>query len=188
VRLVSLTESTCPPLLMSLFSPDLGRPYRECDQWRAAAMDRIRDEKPVAVVLRVARHYDAQYRFRVYGREWLAGLRETVRAVRATGAAAVVLGPTPKPPSDVPECLSEHLSDATACTTPRPRAVSAQGTAAEQATVRDAGGRYVDVSRWICSPTTCAAVVANLLVYRDDNHLTTSFTSWLAPVLDAELG
>jgi hypothetical protein len=30
-------------------------------------------------------------------------------------------------------------------------------------------------------------VVGNLLVYRDDNHLSTSYPAWLAPLLSVEL-
>jgi hypothetical protein len=39
------------------------------------------------------------------------------------------------------------------------------------------------VPSWICTSRSCAAVVGNLLVYRDDNHLSTTFTSWLAPAV-----
>jgi peptidoglycan/LPS O-acetylase OafA/YrhL len=186
-RLVSLTKTTCPPVEISIVSPVLGRAYTECDRWRAASLARIRAEHPIAVVLGVARHYGDVYGFTVYGGPWLAGLAATVRDVRAAGAAAVLLGPTPKPAGDVPDCLSEHLSDATACATPRARAVNAAGMRAERAATVRAGGTYVDVSRWICAPTSCPAVVGRLLVYRDDNHLTTGYPAWLAPVLAAEL-
>jgi hypothetical protein len=57
--------------------------------------------------------------------------------------------------------------------------------------VRAAAGSYLDVSPYICTETTCAVVVGNLLVYRDDNHLTTTYTSWLRtalqPAIDAAL-
>jgi hypothetical protein len=186
-RLVVLTKSTCPPVEISIVSPVLGRAYTECDRWRAGALARIRAEHPVAVVLGVARHYSDVYHFTVYGRPWLTGLAATVRAVRAAGAAAVVLGPTPKPAVDVPDCLSEHLSDATACATPTAQAVNAAGMRAEQAATTRAGGTYVPVSRWICTATDCPPVVGRLLVYRDDNHLTTGYPAWLAPVLAVEL-
>ena len=186
-RLVVLTKSTCPPVDIPLISPVLGRTYSECATWRANALARIRAEHPVAVVLGVARHYGDVYGFTVFGRPWLAGLARTVRAVRGTGAAAVVLGSTPKPPFDVPDCLSEHLSDATACATPTAAAVNVAGMRAERAATVRAGGSYLDVSRWICTSATCPPVVGRLLVYRDDNHLTTGYPSWLAPVLAVEL-
>jgi peptidoglycan/LPS O-acetylase OafA/YrhL len=185
-RLVVLTKTTCPPFALPVFSPILGRDYRECEQWRAAAFERIRREHPALVVMGVARHYDANYHFTPYDRSWIDGVRTSVRAVRGFGVPVMVLGPTPKPPFDVPSCLSEHLGDAGACATPRAQAVDASGRDRERRVAEGAGARYVGVARWLCSPTTCPAVVGNLLVYRDDNHLTTRFVEWLTPVIAAE--
>jgi hypothetical protein len=186
-QLVSLTKTTCPPLALSFWSPVLGRPYRECDQWRPNMLQRIRAERPSVVVLGAARHYGEVYHFKVYGQPWLSGLARTVRQIRATGARVLVLGPTPKPRVDVPDCLATHLRDATACTTPRAVAVNPAGLGAERRAVLAAGGAYLDVTPWLCTPTTCAVQVGNLLAYRDDNHLTTTYTTWLAPLLGYQL-
>ena len=86
-------------------------------------LQRIRGERPALVVLGAARHYGDVYHFQVYGRPWISGLARMVREVRATGAQVIVLGPTPKPRVDVPDCLSRHLRNAVACTTPRAVAV-----------------------------------------------------------------
>jgi hypothetical protein len=187
-RLVVLTKTTCPPNVISIFSPVLNRPYTECDQFREAAFARIAQEKPAMVVVGVARHYDDSYHFQVFGQPWLDGLAQTVRRIRATGAAVMVMSPTPKSDlTDVPDCLSAHLQDVQSCTTTTATSVNAAGYAAEQSAVRAAGGAYIDVTPWVCTTATCAVVVGNLLVYRDDNHLTTKFVSWLTPIIAAEL-
>jgi peptidoglycan/LPS O-acetylase OafA/YrhL len=187
-RLEVLVKTTCPPFELSLVSPVLKRRYRECEAWRADALERIRTERPAVVVLGAARHYEARYyQFEMFGPEWLAGIDRTVQQIRAAGAAAVVLGPTPKPPSDVPTCLSEHLTAMDECVTPVATAVSASGAAAERAAARAAGAHYVDVPRLACTTTSCPPTVGDLLIYRDDNHLTTTYTTWLAPVLAAEI-
>jgi SGNH domain (fused to AT3 domains) len=165
----------------------LGRPFRECDRWRNATLKWIRAERPAVVVLGAARHYGPEYHFQVYGPAWTSGLADMVRQVRATGARVVVLGPTPHPKGDVPDCLSQHLSNAIDCAQPRPQAVNARGVRAERASVQRAGGTYVDVSPWMCARSTCTVVVGNLLVYHDDNHLSTSYPAWLAPVVAFEL-
>ncbi|HZD74906.1 MAG TPA: acyltransferase family protein [Actinomycetota bacterium] len=186
-RLVSLTKSTCPPVQLPLWSPVLGRPYRECEEWRATALQRIRTERPAVVVLGAARHYSEVYRFQVYGPAWVSGLASTVRLVRATGAQVVVLGPTPRPRGNVPDCLSQHLENAVACTRPRTAAINTPGMRAERKAVLRAGGSYIDVSPWICTRSTCAVVVGNLLTYRDDNHLSTVYAAWLSPLLAFQL-
>jgi hypothetical protein len=186
-RLVSLTKTTCPPVTISFWSPVLHHPFWECDRWRANAIRRIRAEHAAVVVMGAARHYGAEYHFQVYGARWLAGWRQTVRQVRASGAQVLVFGPTPRPSGNVPDCLSRHPDDLVACTQRRGRAVNAAGERAERDAVQQAGGTYVDVTPWVCTWVRCAVVVGNLLVYRDDNHVTTPFASWLAPVFEAEL-
>jgi peptidoglycan/LPS O-acetylase OafA/YrhL len=185
-RLVVITKATCPPFQLTIRSPILGRTFRECDQWRESAFARIANEHPALVVMGVARHYDSSYDFSVFGPEWIAGLRASVERVRATGAAVVVLGPTPKPPFDVPGCLSGHLFDATACTFSLAQGVNAKGRALERSTAIAAGASYVDVAPYICTASTCAVIIGNLLVYRDDNHFSTTFAAWLAPALETE--
>jgi SGNH domain (fused to AT3 domains) len=186
-RLESLTKTTCPPVQLSFWSPVLGRPYRECDQWRANMLQRIRAERPALVVLGAARHYGEVYHFQVYGSAWVSGLARMVRQVRATGAQVVVLGPTPKPKVDVPDCLSRHLHNAVACTTSRRVAVDADGMRLERRAVLRAGGSYLNVTPWLCTSSTCAVMVGNLLAYRDDNHLSTAYSSWLSPLLGDQL-
>jgi hypothetical protein len=61
--------------------------------------------------------------------------------------------------------------------------LNAAGSASERSAVTAAGGVYVDPAPWLCTADRCAVIVANLLVFRDDNHLTTTYTSWLEPVL-----
>jgi peptidoglycan/LPS O-acetylase OafA/YrhL len=186
-RLEALTKVTCPPVELSFWSPVLGRPYRECDQWRANMLQRIRAERPSVVVLGAARHYGDVYHFQVYGPAWISGLAKEVRLIRATGARVVVLGPTPKPAVDVPDCLSAHLSNAVACLTPRADAVNAAGLRAERQAALQAGGSYLDITPWLCTKASCAVMVGNLLAYRDDNHLSTTFTQWVSPVLGSAL-
>jgi hypothetical protein len=88
---------------------------------------------------------------------------------------------------DVPDCLSRHLRRAVACTQPLAAAVNAHGVRAERQAVLRSGGRYVDVTPWVCTRSTCAVVVGNLLAYRDDNHLSTSYSTWLSPLVAFQL-
>ncbi|HZD67573.1 MAG TPA: acyltransferase family protein, partial [Actinomycetes bacterium] len=89
-RLVSLSKATCPPVEISVWSPVLGRPFRECDQWRAAAIQWIHAERPALVVLGAARHYSSAYHFGMYGPAWTSGLAGMVGRLRATGARVLV--------------------------------------------------------------------------------------------------
>ena len=186
-RLVTLTKATCPPIEISIYSPVLGRQFTECDQWRTAALARIRSEKPLMVIAGAARHYGPEYDFDVYGAKWLSGLTAMVRDLRTMTPHVVMLGPTPKPTQDVPSCLSDHLRDVGACMPSLAQSVNAAGAVAERNAVVRAGGSYLRVPSWLCTRSSCPVVVDNLLAYRDDNHLTTTITTWLTPLVSAEL-
>jgi hypothetical protein len=183
-RFESLTKAVCPPIMAPIWSPYLGRQFRECDTWRAAVLDRLVAERPALVVIGAARHYDSSYHLTVYGPEWVAGLESTVRQLHAHGIPVLVLGPTPHPKFNGPDCLAEHLNDVPACTQSVAASVNGAGVAAERAAVERAGGRYLDVTPWICDASVCPVIVDNRLVYRDDSHLTTTYVKWLTPLVD----
>jgi len=139
------------------------------------------------VILGYNRAYGDAYHITQYGPVWLNGLTQMITTLRGVGAQVVVIGPLPHAPDDVPNCLSAHLDSVTDCNQQVSDAIDANGLNAERAAVETAGGHYLDVEPWFCNDTTCAVIVGNILVYRDENHLTTHYTSWLAPALDAAL-
>jgi hypothetical protein len=187
-RLETLTKTTCPLLLdLPIRSPYLGREYTECEQWRTQILGRIRAERPTLVILDMARRYGQDFDFTTYGPQWLEDLTRTVAEIRATGAVVLVLGPIPDPLSTVPTCLSAHMDSAPACYPDRAKALNTAGIAAEQAATAAGGGDYADMTPLFCTATRCPVVVGNDLVFRDDNHLTTSYTRWLTPVINAEI-
>ncbi len=188
LNLFTWTKSTCPPLMITIFSPVLGRNYTECDQWRQNVLARIAQVHPALVILGVARHYTDIYGFTPFSPQWLQGLSAMVTAIRQLGPKVLVIGPVPKPPFDVPGCLSIHLTSANACTVPLAQGIDRPGKLAEEQVVAAAGGSYLDPDPWFCTATTCAVMVDNLLVYRDDNHITATYASYLSPAITDELG
>jgi len=194
-RLVAWTKATCPPLDVSLVSPDLGRAYSECDDWRSSVMALIYAMHPRLVVLGMAPNYDAPYGITQDGPAWLAALTRSVRTLRSTGARVLVLGPIESPDWVVPYCLSGHLDDVPACNvTPRethdgPGLVGYDnaGLIAERNAVVRGGGAFVDVKPWFCAAGTCPVIVNNLLVFRDNSHITVQYADYLAPLVSDEV-
>ncbi len=186
-KLITWTKATCPPFPLPIFSPVLGRTFTECDEWRQDVLNQIAAIHPALVVLGVARHYTDIYNFTPYSPVWLSGLGQEVSAIRNLGSQVLVIGPVPKPPFDVPGCLSAHLTSASACNVPIGVGFNLSGIQAEQTVVTDNGGSYVDTQRWFCTTTSCATMVDNLVVYRDDNHLTAEYASFLTPALEPAL-
>jgi hypothetical protein len=96
-----------------------------------------------------------------------------------------MIGTLPRPGREVPTCVAENLDDVTDCSIARPEAVdSVHGvTNTELAAEHDAV--YLDPADWVCGPDQCPVVIGRYLVYRDRTHLTTAYSAFLAPVLQA---
>jgi peptidoglycan/LPS O-acetylase OafA/YrhL len=186
-RLLNLTKATCPPIDVAIFSPVLGRHFTECESWRTNVLARIAAVRPALVVLGVARHYSSIYGFTPYDEQWLSGLTQMIGQIRQLGAKVMVIGPIPKPPVLVPDCLSAHLTSATACTVPLSQSVNLAGEAAERGAVTTAGGAYVVTQPWFCAGATCGVMVDNLEMWRDDNHITATYSAYLGPAIGAEI-
>jgi hypothetical protein len=191
-RLVSLTKSACPVADLPVYNTGLKREYVECDQWRAAVVDRIGKERPSLVVISDSR----TGQFWVDGaaipageREdlWAAGLERSIRDIEPLADHVVVIGDTPRPGSDVPVCLSDHLDDALACATPISKAVGAKRMTTERTVTAETGATFIDPTSWLCPTSPCPAVIGKVLVYRDGHHMTTPFARALAPYLGPAL-
>ena len=188
-RLETLTKAACPLLDLPIINPALGREYTECAQWRNQILTRLRAEHPRLVVLSVMRRYGARYGWRSgftsYDPAWIDSLSSLVRQFRDTGARVLVLGPIPDPHTSVPDCLSAHLANATACSQPKSTAVNEAGIAAESAATHTGGGHYADLTELFCAADRCPPIVGNTLAYPDENHVTHEYSKLLAPVIGA---
>jgi hypothetical protein len=106
----------------------------------------------------------------------------TVR--QTSGAQVTLLQDVPVPGHDLPTCVAQHLNSVSNCAFPLSKAYSFPSrhkALAENA--KEAGFEVVDPASWICTGDNCPAIVGNMLVYRDDTHLTATFSRWLAPMV-----
>ena len=188
--LVVMAKATCPPIDITIFSPDLGRTYTECNEWRAAELQRMTALRPAIVILGFSREYGIDDDHVVVdGPAWLSGLDEMITTVqRDTGARVVLMGDDPYPQQSVPDCLSQHLDDTPACAIPKHYPFyNPGGIPQEEAVAASTGAGYVDTDPWFCIASTCSVIVGNVLIYRDDNHITATYANWLTPVIGAHL-
>jgi peptidoglycan/LPS O-acetylase OafA/YrhL len=186
-KLITYTKRGCPPVDIEVYSKVLGKVYKECDPWRANVMKKMKaDGVQVVFVASFDRLLDATTRIPIWQKPWRDGLQGTVDALRGLAITPVLVEDTPFPGQDVPTCLSKNITSVTACNVTVNSAFRA-----DMLQVRDdfdAGGVPVLRTRqWFCAETLCPVVVGNLLVYRDDNHMTMSYSRFVAPLLDAAI-
>jgi hypothetical protein len=189
-RLETLGKGGCTPMDLPI-ADTIRRAVSNamCQQWRAQILTRLQAEHPRLVVVSMYRGYGFGHSytpgFTSYDPVWNDGLARLVQQLGRTGARVLVLGPIPNPLMAAPVCLSSHLDDATACSSPRSTAVNESGIAAESAATRAAGGQYANLTELFCSAGGCPAIVGNTLVYFDGNHMTVEYAEALAPVIGA---
>ncbi|MGV9268669.1 acyltransferase family protein [Kitasatospora sp. NPDC003701] len=179
--LEELVKQGCPLPELDVVNPQLGRAYWECDSWRAASLERLRNgPKPKLIVVSALNRYTDDRRL------LLDGWERTLAPLRALGVPIVYLQDTPIPGTDVPACVSGHTEDPAACEFPRARAQWPDPLAEEIAAGRVPGVRSVELNSVLCpgAGRSCPAVLERILLYRDDAHLTNVAAVVLTPRLE----
>ena len=82
----------------------------------------------------------------------------------------------------------QHLSDTAACSIPKHYPYYNPGgiPKSRPSPPRPAPATWTR-TRGSASRSTCTVIVGNLLVYRDDNHITATYANWLTPAIGAQL-
>ncbi len=184
-RLDVRTKKGCPTADIPIADPARGP---ECGPWRQRVMADLAGEHPDLVIMSAYRYNTTS---RAIGSSpddiWRNGLQTTLDEVRPLATNVLVLGDTPTPLNDVPSCVASHLRHVSACMNPRSSAVKPGRLSVELDLAIAHDARFVPTGDWLCTATDCPVVIGNLLVYRDNSHITTAASMWLEPYLEAAL-
>ncbi|MFD9258960.1 acyltransferase family protein, partial [Streptomyces sp. NPDC059538] len=167
--LQELVKQGCPLPELTVDSPQLGRAYRECDTWRADALERLKQQpRPRLIVIASLNRYTDDAK--LLAEAW----EKTLTPLRALGAPIVYIEDTPVPGTDVPACVSGRPDSPAACAFSRADAQLPDPLAVRIASGALPGVRSVSVNPVLCpgDGPTCPAVLDRILLYRDDAHLT----------------
>lgn len=187
-QLVSLTKSSCPSVEVEVFAKTKRRLYHECSQWRRAMQQRIVALKPTLLILANSSRHG------VSPAQWQHGTSTTLQQLRSAGINTALIGDTPRPGFNVPQCLAraewQGRNPQRACVFQH-NARAAEDVAiaaAEQQAVRAAGrGLWIDPGPAICPQNECQVFSNGVVHYSDNNHLSASYARQLAPALLALL-
>ncbi len=184
-RLVPFTKYSCPFVDMRIYSPWLRREYTECEAWRWNVVKALQALKPDLTVVTSHRWFPTL----VTGDEEATRQGEAMaRLLGQLPGRVALLADTPISRYDVPACLSRNLDDIRRCASDRAYAFGSKPNARERIAARLTGAALVDLSDVICpGKGECPAVIDGMIVYRDDHHLTATFSASLAPILGERL-
>ena len=182
-RLVTFVKVSCSFTTLVQRNLALKREYRECTAFNEATVARLNQIKPALTIIvnrRTFRPIEENITSALAG----AALGEMV--ARIPGATAILVD-TPDPGRDVPACLSKHPSDIRACLFTQDDADNREIGIAERVAADVSGARLIDLTANICTEWPCSPISGSVLIYRDEDHMTATFSRSLAAPLGVEI-
>lgn len=180
-RLLVFQKAACLLHPASIRVRATGLPRYDCDAWKKSALEQLLQIRPDAVVY-------TQATAEIYNEVYMAadektlasGYREILGQMLGAGIRVGVIRDNPRPLWDVPTCAYQNP----ACTFKRSAILDAREDTLFKTAGTLAEVSVLDLSDYYCAGDSCPAVVGNVLVYRDGDHITASFAKTLAPALD----
>jgi peptidoglycan/LPS O-acetylase OafA/YrhL len=185
MRLLVLGKTNCPASLVTVGGPPgtgpSGSPFVACDRWHNWALRTINRLSPSMLVVSQASYYLAPEFKEFTAAQWRSGLTNLFDEVRTPHTEKVLLGNIPWLSQSGPSCLSTHLDDALACSTPVTQAYERLDQT-EFSVAESLHIRYIDPTPWFCS-NVCTAVIGPYDVYMDQVHVSATYAAYLRKVL-----
>ena len=133
------------------------------------------------------RHYAEMVAAMFVGMLVLGTMRDLPMAF-TVGAHVVMLVDTPYRSSDGPACVAAHQNRLTACIQSTAGALWEPRRRASVAKLaKSLGVVVIDPIPWMCLNGKCPIVIGNVLVYRDNHHISRTFARLVTPMIEAQL-
>ncbi|GAA5147996.1 acyltransferase family protein [Pseudonocardia eucalypti] len=178
-QLIVLSRPGCP------FSSDaeIDPADQACRDWTTAAADELLAQRPDAVLTMATRDVRAGLTERTppgFVAEW--------RRLDGEDRPIPVLAVRDNPRFDFspPRCVREHGPDAPHCAGRRAELLAPVPPYAELPDV-PANVSFLDFTDYYCDPEQCPPVIGNVSVYMDDNHVSATYLTSMAPAVEREI-
>jgi len=174
-EVVTLLRGSCR------FGADSPERDEECNAFNRASAAYVMEHRPDAVfTVASLTHVQAPFETEVPG--YLEGIRQFTDA----GMDVVGVRDNPRFSINMPECVQKRGADAPECNAPLNESL-ADSSPLDTYRGQVDGLHLMDLSDFICAGGLCPAVVGNIYVYKDDNHLTKTYVQSMIPMFEARL-
>ncbi|GMQ54255.1 acyltransferase family protein [Halopseudomonas aestusnigri] len=189
-RLEVITKSGCPIVDQPIFYRRIGRIYSECSEWKKTAAAYLNKLKPDLLLIGSAGTYD------LTEEQWTEGTTRIVEEQITSAKRIAIIAPTYALGFNGVTCLMEHggvarlqAASKDTCSSPaddKRRLSAIKGL--QRAVDSLLNTALVDLNDAVCPGQRCNAISGDLIVFRDNQHLTASFASSLADNMRKALG
>jgi hypothetical protein len=115
------------------------------------------------------------------------GLKRSWTPLADAGIPVVAMAGTPRMTASVPDCLAENSVTPEVCGRKASEALGQDAAIRLAAAEMMNSATLVDMTAGLCTPSYCPAVAGNVVVYRDENHLTVEYARTLGGLLSQKL-
>ncbi|WP_200332397.1 acyltransferase family protein [Leucobacter sp. L43] len=160
---------------------------QECRDWNEDVLDVIEDLDPDVVITigTETAPADTDSPANAGKRErTLDGAERSLERLDEAGIPVVLIRDNPRFAFDSYQCAEQAERLAVDCSVTQRQALAATNPAES---LVGANVATIDLSEYYCPDRTCPAVIGNVNVYTDDNHLSLVYAASLAPVLGQQL-
>ncbi|MET7773785.1 acyltransferase family protein [Nocardia sp. NPDC005366] len=185
LRIVTFLKEGCPLTLVDQPSYAYS-PFPECREWSVEVIDRLAETRPDWVFTLAT-----YYRVDGSGDEVPPEFAAVWSALAERGLNVLAVRDTPRLRRDgvlyrAIDCLGSH-GTAHSCGVDRAVALDPVNPAIAAASSHP-NIFSIDLSDSVCRPDRCLVAEGNVLIYRDEHHLTASYARSLAPELGRRIG
>ena len=164
--------------------------YPECMTWNKNVIAKLQRDPPDLVLISMSRWiFTANAGEENVNSEANALVRE-IRKIPASSKVVIIQDPPLPTNINVPDCLGSYLNDYRKCSYPRSVGYGSLMGSREQAAAKATGAGVIDLTAEICpgaADDNCPVVIDNMIVWRDQHHLTATFSATLGPAIDEQL-
>jgi len=150
---------------------------QSCLDWNAAATDEILAEHPDFVFTMATRDVRAGLTERTppgFVAQWRRLDTESIRVLAVRDNPRFATSPA--------ACVEAHGAADGRCSTPRSDLFADEAPYESMPDI-PSNVTFLDFSDSYCGPEVCPAVIGNVLVYKDDNHVSATYIATMAPVI-----
>src|SRR5690625_58562 len=172
--LIVLTKSSCPMVDEPFFYKRIGREFTECASWRDKALDWIAKNKPDTVFIGST----ASSAFS--DQQFVEGSKRILDRIADHADELYLIESNPVLGFNGPECLLQHhLKHPEKCATGSADNSHYKHVAKllESVVTAYKNVQWLETASFVCPGGNCAATIDDMIVYRDSQHLTATFTA-----------
>lgn len=178
-KIVVLTKSSCPMVDTPFFYQRIGREYTECASWRNQAIQWLSEN-----------HVDRLFIGGVASSsftddQWVDGTRRILDRLAPDIPAIYIIESSPALGFNGPDCLLKNMGDSLnpeRCSAPlEDKAYQHVSSLLKAATNGYSNVHWISTRDFVCPDQNCSAKRGEMIVFRDNQHLTASFVTAAAP-------